>query len=106
MGRNGVVMPLRTAAIALGSGALIFGALSPMTASAEEPSDPAPSDEILVPDAPDAPVAAPTAPGRPKATVARWDWSMPAQLKDNKVWEVVTDPASPDYLDGGRYIKN
>ena len=99
-------MPLRTAAIALGSGALIFGALSPMTASAEETSDPAPSDEILVPDAPDAPVAAPTAPGRPKATVARWDWSMPAQLKDNKVWEVVTDPASPDYLDGGRYIKN
>ncbi len=105
-------MPLRTAAIAIGSGALLFGALNPLTASAEDPTEPDGSDESIVSvapeaaEAPEAAVAAPEATARPTKTVARWDWSMPSAMKDKKVWEEVTDPASPDYPDGGFYIDN
>ena len=105
-------MPLRTAAIAIGSGALLFGALSPMSASAEDPLETdssGASSAPVTPDAletPDAAVAAPMSSSRKVGTVARWDWSMPAQMKDDKIWEVVADPGSPGYLDGGFYIDN
>ncbi|MCH9718553.1 MAG: hypothetical protein K0U60_01630 [Actinomycetia bacterium] len=109
----------RAAAVALGSGALVLGALVPMTttaATAEEavPEAPAAAQQEATPQQEAAPSR-----GDRISGANTWDWSMPAQMTDEKKWVACEAGAakpdgsanpffcevgSPEYYAGGQYI--